>query len=115
MLVVHGLEFDPLEYEDYVAVRAALQKAFTVVLSYTSHVPSLGESAFLVASNGPDPSVLPKSEITKRLSERGVNDNKDIGQTLIFYDADAHVRMFSLPKNVKAVLSEGTSELEGVA
>jgi len=30
---------------------------------------------------------------------------QDLGATLDFYDTDAHVRMFTLPKNIKAALA----------
>ncbi len=113
ILAIHGLELDPLEYEDFVMARNALKKLFPVVVTYCAYIPSFGgESAFLLASKGPDASELSKDVIAKRLAERGTDEDKDIGRTLYFYDADAHVRMFNLPKNVKAVLSGTAPEWE---
>ena len=106
ILAIHGLELDPLEYDEFVMTRNALKGQFPVVTTYCAHVPSFGgEVALLIASKDADPSELSKDVISRRLAERGAEPDKDIGGTLYFYDADTHVRMFNLPKNVKAVLA----------
>jgi hypothetical protein len=69
-------------------------------------VPSFWtEWGFLTASDGLDPTTLPRDVLTTRLRERGHTPGQDLGATLDFYDADAHVRMFTLPKDVKAALA----------
>ncbi len=104
IVVVHGIEFDTSDCGDYLAYRATIRSVFPLVRNYTAHVPSFrGETMMMIASNGLDPSKLSPAEIQNRLSERGRNADKDIGVTLQFYDSDAHLRMFSLPKNFKAV------------
>ena len=107
IIVIHGLDFDMLEPRPYAAIRSAIAKVFPVVTNYTAHVPSFrGETMVMMASKGTNPTTLTHSEITKRLGERGANTDNDIGSTLRFYDADTHMRMFSLPKNLKSALGE---------
>jgi spermidine synthase len=102
ILVVHGVDFDTADCSDYMAYRRAIAQVFPVVKNYTALVPSFrGETMFMVASNTLDPSSLSRAEMEKRLKECG--RNADIGSTLQYYDADAHFRMFSLPKNLKAL------------
>lgn len=114
ILAIHGLEFDPLEPNDHTAARKILSKIFPVVLTYSTYIPSFkGESAFLIASDGPNPSQLSEKDITTRLAKGGASDDKDIGGPLYFYDAAAHVRMFSLPKHVKAALNGSMSAEDG--
>jgi spermidine synthase len=100
-LVVHGVDFDTADCSDYLAYRRAIAQVFPLVKNYTALVPSFrGETMFMVASNTVDPSGLSRAEIEKRLKECG--RDADLGSTLHYYDADAHFRMFSLPKNLKA-------------
>jgi spermidine synthase len=102
VVVVHGVDFDTADCSDYLAYRRAISQVFPLVKNYTALVPSFrGEMMFMVASNTVDPSSLSSAEIDKRLGQCGRDG--DVGSSLHYYDADAHVRMFSLPKNLKAL------------
>ena len=106
ILVVHGLTFDHHDPEDHAETIGILKTEFPIVSTYVSHIPSSRDDlAFITASDRVDPSQLTREEIDRRLSERGINEDRDLSNTLYFYDADAHVRMYSLPKNVKAALN----------
>ena len=107
ILVAHGLDFDVSDAGPYRACKGAIEEVFPIVANYMAHVPSFrGETMFLIASNGPDQSALSRSDIAVLLSERGSNEDHDLASRLRFYDADAHTRMFSLPKNYKTALGE---------
>ena len=109
ILVVQGMEVCALDYHDYkghLELREMLQRLFPIVRSYMTFVPSFWtEWGFVTASDSLDPTTLSRNVLTTRLSERGLAPAKDLGATLDFYDADAHVRMLTLPKNVKAALA----------
>jgi spermidine synthase len=102
VVVVHGVDFDTANCSNYLAYRRAIAEVFPVVKNYTALVPSLrGETMYMVASHAVDPANLTRTEIDDRLA-RGGRDG-DLGASLHYYDADAHCRMFSLPKNLKAL------------
>ena len=103
------MEVCALDYDDYkghLELREMLQRLFPIVRSYMTFVPSFWtEWGFVTASDSLDPTTLSRDVLTTRLRERGLTPTQDLGATLDFYDPDAHVRMFTLPKNVKAALA----------
>jgi len=106
LLVVQAMELSGLDYKDHLAVRDTLLQVFPLVRSYTTFIPSFwAEWGFLVASDGPDPAVLSRDLLLERLSARGPAAGPALAAQLDFYDADAHARMFTLPKDVKAILN----------
>ena len=97
---------DDPEDNDHLRVRRRLEKLFPVVRSYFVYVPSFWlEWAFLVASQGPDPALLSRERIEEHLARKGPPGYADLGSTLWFYDADAHLRMFTLPKDLKRLIA----------
>jgi len=101
VVVIHGVDFDVADCADYLAYRQAISLVFPLIKNYTALVPSFrGETMFMVASHGVDPSSLSRTELESRLATCGRDG--DLGSALHYYDADAHLRMFSLPKNLKA-------------
>jgi len=106
LLVIQAMELSGLDYKDHLAVRDTLLQVFPVVRSYTTFIPSFwAEWGFLVASAGPDPAVLSRDLLLERLSARGPAEGPALAAQLDFYDADAHARMFTLSKDVKAILN----------
>lgn len=106
LLVVQAMELSGLDYKDHLAVRDTLLRVFPVVRSYTTFVPSFwSEWGFLIASDGPDPASVSRPLLAERLGSRGPAGAEDLGRALEFYDPDAHVRMFTLSKDVKAALA----------
>jgi len=59
----------------------------------------------VVASQGPDPALLSRERIEEHLARKGPPGYADLGSTLWFYDADAHLRMFTLPKDLKRLIA----------
>lgn len=105
LLVVQGMELSGLDYADHVTVRDTLLQVFSVVRSYSTFIPSFwSEWGFLVASDGLDPAALSRDQLAERLGGRGPVGMEELGPALDFYDSDAHIRMFTLPKNVRAAL-----------
>lgn len=109
VLAVQGMEVCALDYHDYkghLELREMLQRFFPIVRSYTTFVPSFWtEWGFVIASDSLDPTTISRDVLADRLQERGPARAKDLGAALGFYDPDAHVRMFTLPKDVKAALA----------
>ncbi|MEX3009622.1 hypothetical protein [Hoeflea sp. TYP-13] len=107
IVIAHGLDFDVSDPGSYQESKKAIAGVFPIVANYMAHVPSFrSETMFLFASQGPDQTTLSRSDIAVRLAERGANEDRDLAARLRFYDADSHVRMFSLPKNYKIALGE---------
>ena len=109
LLVVQAMELSALndvEGDSHLMVRNRLMKIFSTVRSYLVFVSSFqSEWAFVVASDGPDPALLSREKIEERLSRQGTRERRDLGSTLEFYDADAHIRMFTLSKDLKRFLA----------
>lgn len=105
LLVVQAMELSGLDYVDHVQVRNTLRRVFPLVRSYATFVPSYWTNwGFLVASHGLDPAGVAPGLLLDRLRTRGATGATDLTTRLAFYDADAHVGMFALPKDVKARL-----------
>ncbi len=106
LLVVQAMELSGLDHADHVAVRDSLCRIFPLVRSYATFIPSFwAQWGFLIASDDHDPAALPRDLLAGRLRTRGPAGADDLGEGLGFYDADAHFRMFALPKDVKAALA----------
>jgi spermidine synthase len=106
LLVVQAMELSGLDYVDHVEVRDTLCRVFPVVRSYATFIPSFwADWGFLIASNGLDPAGVPPDLLRDRLSTRGAAGAENLAPRLDFYDPDAHMRMFALPKDVKARLN----------
>jgi spermidine synthase len=106
LLVVQAMELSGLDYVDHVEVRDTLCRVFPVVRSYATFIPSFwADWGFLIASNGLDPADVPPDLLRDRLSTRGAAGAENLAPRLDFYDPDAHMRMFALPKDVKARLN----------
>jgi len=109
LLVVQAMELsaqNDVEGDSHLMVRNRLMKIFSTVRSYLVFVSSFqSEWAFVVASDGPDPALLSREKIEERLSRQGTPEHGDLGSSLEFYDADAHIRMFTLSKDLKRFLA----------
>lgn len=105
LLVVQAMELSGSDYQDHLTVRDTLRRVFPVVRSYSTYIPSFwSEWGFLIASDGPDPAALPREVLLERLQQRGRSGTGDLSAHLEFYDPDAHLRMFTLSKDVKTAL-----------
>lgn len=114
LLVVQAMELSGLDYEDHVQVRSTLLQVFPVVRSYAAFVPSFwSEWGFVIASDSLDPAALPSDVLAERLGTRGRPGAEDLGAPLEFYDAETHRRLFTLPKDVRAVLSDAVRRAGG--
>lgn len=106
LLVLQAMELSNLDFQDHLGVRDMLLRVFPVVRSYATFIPSFwAEWGFLTASDNLDPAALPRDELERRLAGRGPVGAEDLGASLGFYDPDTHVRMFALPKDIKAALN----------
>jgi spermidine synthase len=82
------------------AIRNTLKKIFPIVRSYYTYIPSFDTTwGFIIASKKNDPLDLSAKQINNLIPER-------IKGELKFYDGDAHIQMFSLPKDIKLILSQ---------
>ncbi len=87
------------------AIRNTLSKVFPIVRSYYVYVPSFDTTwSFVLASKQYDPKALSPEKVDSLIQQR-------INGELRFYDGEAHTRMFSLPKDIKRILSEDTEEI----
>ncbi len=87
------------------AIRNTLSKVFPIVRSYYTYVPSFDTTwSFVLASKQYDPKALSAEKVDSLIQQR-------INGDLRFYDGEAHTRMFSLPKDIKRILSEDTEEI----
>jgi spermidine synthase len=106
LLAVQAMELSNLDFQDHLAVRDMLLRVFPVVRSYATFIPSFWtEWGFLTASDSLDPAAFPRAEVERRLAVRGPVGTEGLGAKLRFYDPDSHVRVFTLPKDIKAALN----------
>jgi len=105
LLVIQAMELSGLDYRDHRSVRDTLLKVFPLIRSYSTFIPSFwSEWGFLIASEGLDPAAMAPALLAERLASRGPVGAEDLRTALDFYDPDTHVRMFLLPKDVKAAM-----------
>lgn len=75
-----------------------LRAVFPVARVYHTYIPSfLSDWAFVIASRGRDPASVPPEEIADIVGGLG---------ELFFYDGEAHLHMFWVPKYLKAEMSK---------
>jgi len=95
----------PVTYRMHRAVRNTLKQVFPIVRSYYVYVPSFDTTwSFVLASKLHDPKSVMKKEVDKKIKER-------ITGNLRFYDGEAHQRIFSLPKDIREILSKDEKEI----
>lgn len=95
-----------LTYEMHRAIASTLKAVFPVVRSYFAYVQAFDTTwGFALASKNIDPRDLPPSEIDKRIGERIKGDLK-------YYDGETHISIFHLPKDIRALISEGGPIIE---
>lgn len=101
LLVVQAMELTGLDYADHLTVRRTLCRIFRHVNSYTAFVPSFWSTwGFLVASDAIDAAQISSQKVDEILRSRGLES------ALRYYDGQTHTHMFSLPKDVRAVLAK---------
>jgi spermidine synthase len=106
LLIVQALETSISDHEEHALLVRTVGEAFSIVRSYLAFIPSFVYSwGFLVASETVDPSTLTQAEVDARLAER-------LTSTLTSYDGIAHQGLFSLPKDLRALLAEPGPVLE---
>lgn len=102
LLAVQAMELSGLDYTDHVTVHRTLSYVFKHVNSYVTFIPSFWSSwGFIVASNTVDVSRLSAEDVDAILRERALD------AVLRYYDGQTHAHMFSLSKDVRAVLARG--------
>ena len=105
LLVVQAMELTGLDYADHVTVRRALERIFRHVSSYTAFVPSFWSTwGFVIANDSIDVAQIPATEVDKTLQARGT------GSSLRYYDGQTHQHMFTLTKDVRAILAQRTKD-----
>ncbi|MBI2369002.1 MAG: fused MFS/spermidine synthase [Deltaproteobacteria bacterium] len=92
-----GLKFDSGDHP-HAAIHQTLRSVFPVVVSYAEFIPSYDSLwGFIAASRELSPRELGAAELRVRLADRGLDG-------LRYYDEEAHLRVFSLPKNLRKVI-----------
>ena len=87
----------------FVAINSTLYSVFPSVLPYQTYIPSFGSMwGFNLAGFDIDRGMLSVQEIDNRITARMTRHPK-------FYDGIAHQGMFSLPKNLRDMLSKSQS------
>ncbi len=86
-------------YRSYTAIFHSIRQVFPLVHGYWASVPSFYTPwGFVVASKGPDPTLLKKDIIEEKLAS--------LSRELRFYDAETHTGLFSLPKFLREALKK---------
>ncbi len=91
----------PYLYETiYATIYNTMSSVFNIARTYYTVIPSFhGSWGFVLGSDEIDPSKLSAMEVDKILEERVEGD-------LFSYDGQTHVRMFTLPKNIRRILEK---------
>ncbi len=93
-------------YELHRAIHWTLKKAFPLVFSYYSYVPSFDTTwGFCLASDELNPRDFSIDEIDRRIGER-------IEGELRFYDGETHKKLFLLPKDIREILKKKVNIIE---
>jgi spermidine synthase len=83
----------------YAAMARTLGAVFPVVAPYQSFIPCFGTPwGFIVAAKAGNPRALSAADVDQRVRER-------VAGELRFYDGQAHLHMFSLPKFLRRTLA----------
>merc|ERR1712150_127472 len=98
VFVSHCSNLHLLSYKSAQQIRANVESAFQHAYVYKNEPPSFMESwAYLIAGNV-DKNVKKGHGIDDLISKRGLESE------LRFYDEDAHVGMFGLPKDIRKLV-----------
>jgi len=101
LLVIQAMELTGLDYADHLTVRRTLERIFRQVNSYTAFVPSFWSTwGFVIANDSVDVSQISPKEVDKVLQARGIEG------ALRYYDGQTHNHLFTLTKDVRAVLAQ---------
>ncbi len=102
ILAVQADNTSPVANYTYTAIARTLQEIFPGVFPYAAYVPSYAMLwGFCLGTSGPDPVVLTKEEVDRRILER-------VEGELEFYDGVTHQAVFSLPKYLRKALERQT-------
>lgn len=100
LVAVQAMELSGLDHADHATVHRTLRYVFHHVASYATFIPSFWSSwGFVTASDTCDVGALGATEVDATLGARGLD------ASLRYYDGIAHVGLFALPKDVRAVLA----------
>lgn len=100
LLVVQAMELTGLDYGGHLTVRRTLRRIFRHVNSYVVFVPSFSCTwGFVVASDAIDVAGMTREKVDAVLRSRAL-DSK-----LRFYDGQTHTHLFTLSKDIRAVLA----------
>jgi spermidine synthase len=106
VLIVQALETSICDWEEHAMLVRTVGRAFPIVRSYTAFIPSFIYTwGFLVASPSVDAAALTKEEVDARLDCR-------IEGTLRSYDGVTHQGLFSLAKDLRALIASPGKVLE---
>ena len=88
------------------SIMKTMGTVFEVVRPITATIPSFTLPwAYCLASHGPDPRKLDRSEVDRRLSIRGINK-------LHWYDGETHMGIFSLARDVRQRIDRDAKLIE---
>src|SRR5262245_42217908 len=99
IVAVQGMECNVSVWEDHAELRRNLEAVFVHVRSYTAFIPSFWcDWDYLLACDHMDPLSVSSLDIDTTITSRRLASN------LEFYDGQSHQRMFSIAKDLRAVL-----------
>jgi spermidine synthase len=106
VLIVQALETSTSDWEEHAMLVRTIGQAFSNVRSYTAFIPSFIYTwGFLTASDTVDPAQLTKEEVDARIAARLTSELRS-------YDGVTHQGLFSLAKDLRALLSQPGPILE---
>jgi spermidine synthase len=106
VLIVQALETSNCDWEEHAMLVRTVGQAFSVVRSYTAFVPSFIYTwGFLAASDTVDPLKLGTEQVDARIAHRLTSELRS-------YDGITHRGLFSLAKDLRALLAEPGPILE---
>ena len=99
IVAIQGMECNVNEWEDHAELRRNLMAAFAHVRTYTTFVPSFWcDWGYVLASDQVDPLNVTAQDVDTVIAARR------LASKLEFYDGLGHHRMFSIPKDLRALL-----------
>ncbi|PMP82872.1 MAG: polyamine aminopropyltransferase [Caldisericum exile] len=95
----------PVLYQEmFATIHSTIKSVFKIARPYAVYMRSYnGLWGFVFGSEEKDPLQLNESEVERRIRELLVNP-----EDLRYYDGDAHIGMFKIPKNLKQALKKYT-------
>lgn len=98
VLVVQASELSILESFSHCCIRKTMARVFPAIRTYLQYVPSFfSEWSFIVATDDATKLSMSSKTIDRRIAER-------LKRPLRFYDGESHFRMFSISKDLQAIL-----------